>query len=134
MPHPFLSDVWLAEVREMGEPLHKILELRLNLEVTGGPEGDKDLHVADLNIGSGHLDGAKTTVTISYATARRLMVEGDQPAMMQAFMSGEVKIQGDMSMLMGLMGTMAGSGIGPEDQQTVMAIFRKQIEAMTTPD
>ena len=63
-----------------------------------------------------------------------MIVEGDQAAAMQAFMSGEVKVEGDMSALMGLMSTMAGGPLSPEDQQTVMAIFRKKIEEMTLPD
>ena len=46
------------------------------------------------------LADADLTVTTDYATAKAIMVDGDQQAAMQAFMQGKVKVQGDMSKLM----------------------------------
>lgn len=134
MPHVFLSDGWLEEIKQLRSPLDSIMDLRLNLHVTGGPEGDREVHLANLDFGAGFIDDARAKVIVPFATAKRMIVEGDQAVAMQAFMSGEVKVEGDMSALMGLMSTMAGGPLSPEDQQTVMAIFRKKIEEMTLPD
>jgi putative sterol carrier protein len=50
----------------------------------------------------GHLDEADTTVTLSYATAKAVMVDGNVQVAMQDFMSGRIKIEGDMTRLMAL--------------------------------
>ncbi len=134
MPQVFLSDGWLGEVKALTAPLGTLMELRLNMRVTDGPQGERELHLASLELGPGFLPDAKTTVVVPYATAKQIVVEGNQQAAMQAFMSGQIKVEGDMSVLMGLMSTMAGGPLSPEDQQTVMAIFRKKFEEMTLPD
>lgn len=134
MPNVFLSDGWLDEIKQLRAPLDTLMDLVLNLRVTGGPEGDREVHLANLDFGAGFVDNARATVILPFATAKRMIVEGDQAVAMQAFMSGEVKVEGDMSALMGLMSTMAGGPLSPEDQQTVMAILRKKIEEITLPD
>ena len=50
----------------------------------------------------GHLDDADLTVTLDYATARAILVEGNPQAGMQAFMAGKIKVQGDMTKLMAM--------------------------------
>ena len=39
---------------------------------------------------------------MAYAVAKKLFVDGDQAAGMQAFMSGQIKVEGDMSKLMAM--------------------------------
>lgn len=109
--HTFLSDPWLdavfalqAEYRDrVPAPLVK---MKLNQEISGAPFGDGviKLHVDTTSgkavLGRGHLEGAETTVALDYGTAKALMVNQDQQAVMQAFMQGKIKVQGDMSKIM----------------------------------
>jgi putative sterol carrier protein len=46
--------------------------------------------------------GASTKITVPYDTAKRLFIDGDQSAAMQAFMSGQIKVEGDMTKLMAM--------------------------------
>lgn len=111
MAYKFLSDEWLdsvfalqAEYRErVPAPLVK---MRLNQEITNAPVGDGvvKLHVDTTSgkaiLGKGHLETPDTTVSLDYETAKALMVQQDQQAVMQAFMQGKIKVQGDMSKIM----------------------------------
>ena len=69
--------------------------------VTGGPAGDRELHVSDGAFGAGLIE-APTKLTVPYATARQMFVEGNQQAAMQAFMGGQIKVEGDMTKLMAM--------------------------------
>jgi putative sterol carrier protein len=46
-------------------------------------------------------------VTIDYATAKAILVEGNPQAGMQAFMAGRIKVEGDMTKLLALQGAPA---------------------------
>ncbi len=48
------------------------------------------------------MDSPDVTGTTDYATAKALFVDQDQAAAMQAFMTGRIKIQGDMMKMMAL--------------------------------
>jgi hypothetical protein len=72
--------------------------------VTGGPQGDRELHVADGAFGPGLRDGCPTKLTLPYAIAKDMFINGNQQAAMQAFMSGQIKVEGDMSKLMAMQG------------------------------
>ena len=54
----------------------------------------------DMDIG--HIDDAEVTITIDYATAKAIFVDGNPQAGMQAFMAGKIKVQGDMTKLMAM--------------------------------
>lgn len=43
-----------------------------------------------------------TTLTVPFATAKQLFIDGDQSAAMQAFMSGKIKVEGDMTKVLAL--------------------------------
>lgn len=108
MPETFLTDAWFAEVdkirAELGdpEPSSATKDLVLNITVTGGPMGDVDVHNQAGEFGEGHLDDAPTKLTVPYDVAKAIIVEGDQAMAMQAFMSGQVKVEGDMTKVMAL--------------------------------
>jgi len=105
MPNPFLSDAWLDEVQTLAAEAGKGFmpsAMELNLVVTGTPEGDKELHVADGAFAKGLAAECPTKLTMPYDTARNMFIKGDQSAAMQAFMSGQIKIEGDMSKLMAM--------------------------------
>jgi len=116
MPHPFLSDEWLDEARAIrekytgqGTPVgHKV---KMNQVITGAPFGDGDIELfmdttsGEVVLEKGRLDDADVTVTTDYDTARKIFVDQDPQAGMQAFMSGKIKVQGDMMKLMQMQAT-----------------------------
>ena len=105
MPNPFLSDAWLDEVQKLAAEAGSGMmpdSVQLNMVVTGGPEGDKELHVADGAFAAWLLDAAPTKITVPYEVAKSMFIKGDQQAAMQAFMSGQIKVEGDMTKLMAM--------------------------------
>ncbi|MGO9963512.1 MAG: SCP2 sterol-binding domain-containing protein [Acidimicrobiales bacterium] len=109
----FLSDEWTAEVRRLHaevvtEPAAPAQAVRMNLLLTQSPlgEGTLEAHVdtssGELLVDTGHLDAPDLTVTVDYDTAKAILVDGDAQAAMQAFMSGRIKIDGDMTLLLAL--------------------------------
>jgi putative sterol carrier protein len=116
MPNPFLSDPWLDEVQELAAEAGKGImpsSMEINLVVTGAPEGDKELHVAEGSFAKGLKADCPTKITMPFTLAKDMFIKGDQQAAMQAFMSGQIKIEGDMSKLMALQSqapSMAGAG------------------------
>jgi hypothetical protein len=117
VPHPFLSDSWFDEVEklrtEAPDPPDAMKDLVLNIVVSGGPEGDKEIHMAGGNFERGLAEGAPTKLTVPFAVAKSMFIDGNQQAGMQAFMSGQIKIEGDMSKLMAMQ---AGGGPSPEQE------------------
>jgi hypothetical protein len=106
MAHEFLSDEWFAEVRklmdEAGDAAAGGSDVTLNIVVTGGPAGDKELHSQGGTFGEGLLAEAPTKLTVPYEVAKKVFIEQDQQAGMQAFMQGQIKVEGDMSKLMAM--------------------------------
>jgi hypothetical protein len=102
----FLSDEWFAEAKkiadEAGSDASAAGDLMLNIVVTGGPSGDKEIHMANGEFAQGLVDGAPTKLTVPYEIAKKTFIEGDQQAGMQAFMQGQIKVEGDMSKLMAM--------------------------------
>ncbi len=135
--HEFLTDEWLEAAKAIREkhdsggdpPAHTV---RMNQVVTEVPtevhaDGVINMHMdtsdGDVVIDKGHLDEPELTVTMDYATAKAILVEGNAQAGMQAFMSGKIKVQGDMTKLMAMQqGT-------PDPSAEAIA---KEIQAMTT--
>jgi len=86
-------------------------QVRMNQVITEVPFGEgtlqshMDTTSGELVMEEGHLDEVDLTVTLDYATAKAIFVEGNPQAGMQAFMAGKVKVQGDMSKLMAMQQT-----------------------------
>jgi hypothetical protein len=111
MAHPFLSDEWLDEARSIrekytgqGAPVpHKI---KMNQVITGVPFGEGEVELwmdttsGEVVLERGRIDDPDVTVTTDYETARKIFVDQDPQAGMQAFMAGKIKVQGDMMKLM----------------------------------
>src|SRR3546814_21195243 len=74
----------------------------INITVTGGPDGDVDVHLAGGAFDRGHTEGAPTRLTVPYEVAKKLFIDGDQSAAMQAYISGQIKVEGDMTKVMAL--------------------------------
>lgn len=108
MPETFLSDEWFTEIDKIRddigepEPSAAAKDLVLNITVTGGPMGDRDLHNKNGEFGLEHIDDAPTKLTVPYDVAKAIIVDGNQATAMQAFMSGQVKVEGDMTKVMAL--------------------------------
>lgn len=105
MPYEFLSDDWLTEVKKISEESggdQPASDLVINIVVTGGPSGDRQVHINGATFGAGNIEGAPTKLTVPYDVAKAIFVEGNQQAAMQAFMGGQIKVEGDMSKLMAM--------------------------------
>ena len=105
MPYEFLSDDWLTEVKKIAEESggdQPASDLVINIVVTGGPSGDRQVHINGTTFGAGNIEGAPTKLTVPYDVAKAIFVEGNQQAAMQAFMGGQIKVEGDMSKLMAM--------------------------------
>ncbi|MFM8867355.1 MAG: SCP2 sterol-binding domain-containing protein [Ilumatobacteraceae bacterium] len=111
MPHPFLSDEWIDAARAIREKyigqVPKIpFSVRMNQVITKVPFGEGTLHshidtsTGELVMDLGHIEQPDLTVTTDYETARLLFLGRDPQAAMQAFLSGKVKVDGDMTKMM----------------------------------
>ena len=128
MPNPFLSDAWLDEVEALGADAPAATgaaaDLVLNVVVPDAPDGAKELNMAGGKFGRGLVDGAPTKVTIPYDTAKAMFIDGNPQAAMQAFMAGQIKVEGDMTKLMAMQ-----SAGAPTAEQTA---FQEKIKSITS--
>jgi hypothetical protein len=133
MPHPFLSDEWMAEARAIreryaGQTTKVTQVLKINQVVTGAPFGDGtvesyvDTSSGDVVMELGHLEDADVTVTTDYDTAKAIFVEQDAAAGMQAFMSGKITVQGDMMKLMAMQTAMPTDEASRQISEEIKAI------------
>lgn len=113
MSYPFLSDQWIQAARDIRHkyadsvPTIEIL-IRINVVTTKVPFGDGtvsayiDTSSGALDMELGSLEGADLTITTEYEIARSVFVDQDPTASMQAFMSGRIKVEGDITRLMAM--------------------------------
>ena len=126
--YPFLSDEWFDAAKKLidehGAQAPPGTSLVMNLEVSDG-EKTIDFHMGSKDgttmFGKGKADGADVTLSTDMDTAKAVFVSGDQQAGMQAFMSGKVRVQGDMTkMMMAQAG--GGGGTSPALTQALQEI------------
>jgi len=103
----FLTDDWFttvekltAEAGDLNLP-PALANLAINLVVTDA-SGNIELSLDGGKIVKGLASSAKTTLNMDAETLRKVFLEFDMAAAMQAFMTGKIKVQGDMSQLMAL--------------------------------
>jgi putative sterol carrier protein len=127
---PFLSDEWIAEARkiraELADPDRQAAaapaSVRMNQVITDVPFGDGrlDAHLdtspGTLEMEIGHLEQPDVTVTLDYATAKAIFVDGTMEAGMKAFMDGKIRVQGDMAKLISALQQLAPPDPGAVDQ------------------
>lgn len=104
----FLSDEYLASasaaLNDNPDFVSSIanIDMGLQFHVTDGPDGDVDyyLSIADgaANMVPGELEGADVSITSTHETAVALFT-GDLNTQM-AFMTGKIKVAGNMAVLM----------------------------------
>ncbi len=108
MPHTFLSDDWFSEVDAIRAGLdddaipQSYKDLTINVVVIGGPDGDKEVNFSQGSYERGLSPEAPTKVTLPFDIAKTIFVDGNQQAAIQAFMSGQIKVEGDMTKLMAM--------------------------------
>ena len=133
MPHQFLSAEWIAAAREIRAKYEsqtaKITQkIRMNQIITGVPFADGpvrsfiDTTSGNFILDLGELPSADVTISTDYATARKIFLEQDAAAAMQAFMSGQIKVQGDIVMLMSLQTSVPQTEIAAQVAAEILAI------------
>ncbi len=102
----FLSDEWFAKVKELTEDAGDIevpvglKDLVLNLTVSFPDGSEKKVNMHGGQFDKGHKADAPVTVILPAEAARKVFLEADQQAGMQAFMSGQMRVEGDVTKLM----------------------------------
>ena len=111
MSHQFLSESWIEAARDIrhrysGDVPAIDVIVRINVITTKVPFGEGtisayiDTSNGSLEMELGSIEESDLTVTTDYETARKLFVEQDPIASMQAFMAGRIKVEGDITRLM----------------------------------
>lgn len=127
MTYAFLSSEWFDKVDELiaraGE-LHIPAEMKaveVNVTVTSSG-GDVHLFMKDGLFRRGHEPGVTTTLTLDAALARRIFIDADVAAGVQAFLEGDIKVDGDLAKLVAM------QTVEPSDAQKRLT---RQIAAIT---
>jgi SCP-2 sterol transfer family len=128
MGHKFLSDAWFEAADkifdEISPPVPEIVKnLVINFRIKGGPDGDVDMRMDGGRMLKGGSTTAPTTVSVPYEVASKMMVDQDPNAAMQAFMSGQIQVEGDMSRIMML------QAAGPPSAESLEV--QKRVREMT---
>ena len=122
MPYPFLSTEWMDAAKTIREKYADqaspiTISVRMNQVITDVPFGDGqvklflDTSSGSLVMESGELETPDLTLTTDYDTAKKVFVDQDQAAGMQAFMAGKIKVQGDMMKMMAMQTAMPNDEI-----------------------
>ncbi|HET9060444.1 MAG TPA: hypothetical protein VFN61_11025 [Acidimicrobiales bacterium] len=113
--YPFLSDEWVTQARRIYAEVQaegalpaggNVVPVRLNLVVNEAPftpeplKAHIDTSEGHIAIDMGHLEKPDVTVSLDYVTARSLFIAGDVQAVMQAFLGGRIRVDGDMTKLL----------------------------------
>jgi hypothetical protein len=111
MPYAFLSDEWFTKVEELvaaaGDlqipPAMRVVEV--NVTVTGAAmagSGEVRLAMKEGLFTRGHRPDFATRLTLSADVARKIFVDGDTAAGVQAFLDGSIKVDGDLAKLVAM--------------------------------
>ena len=125
MSHQVLSDEWMAAATAIREKYADqstkvTTSIRMNQVITDVPFGDGTVNLfldtssGDVVMATGALDTPDLTMTTDWETARKIFVEQDQAAGMQAFMAGKIKVQGDMMKMMAMQTSMPNDEIAKQ--------------------
>lgn len=131
--HQFLSDDWMDAAKAIREKYAdqatKVsTAVKMNQVITDVPFGEGtikaflDTSSGDVVMDLGELEAADLTVTTDWETARKVFVDQDQAASMQAFMAGKIKVQGDMMKMMAMQTSMPQDDIAKQIAAEIKAI------------
>lgn len=127
MPYQFLSDEWFNEVDRLiavaGDlqipPAMKAVEVNVTVTSAGG---NTELFMKDGLFTRGHQASAPTKLTIEAGLARKIFVDGDAAAGVQAFLEGKMQVEGDLAKLVAM------QTVEPSEPQKALT---KKIAAIT---
>ena len=113
MSYPFLSPEWMNAAKAIREKYADqsaaiTISVKMNQVITDVPFGEGDVRLyldtssGSLEMETGELETPDLTLTTDYDTAKKIFVDQDQAAGMQAFMAGKIKVQGDMMKMMAM--------------------------------
>ena len=102
MAEEFLSDGWISQTEKIQNEVNPpvppaIKDLKINMQVTGGPSGEVAFRMEAGRLVKGHAADAPTKLVIPFDTARAMLIDQNQQAVMSAFMSGQIRVEGDMA-------------------------------------
>lgn len=120
--YQFLSEEWIVAAREIrsryqGELPEVPVSVRINQVITDVPFGDGTINAyvdtsnGSLELDVGELEEPDAVLVLDYETAKAMIVDRDPAIVMQAFMAGRMKVQGDMMKLMAMQAAV------PEDER-----------------
>jgi hypothetical protein len=107
MAHEFLSDAWFDKVDEL---VAAAGDLRIpaamkaalvNVTVTS-PAGERRIYMKDGLFFRGHDAAAPTSIKISRDLAHKIFIHADAAAGVQAFLAGEMQVEGDLASLVAM--------------------------------
>jgi hypothetical protein len=118
MGYEFMSDEWFAKVQDLTEEVNPevpagVAELKMNIAVNAD-DGEKAFSVVGGRMKKGHVENASVTIALPIDLAEKIFLGRDNSAGVRAFMSGQMKIQGDVSTLM------APESVKPTESQEVL--------------
>lgn len=102
----FLSQAWFDEVQTLNAKagdLHlppSLANLIVNVSITG--DDPKELHLKAGKLGQHHTNDAVSTINIDSDTLAQVISGKDVNVVLEAFMMGKIRIDGDMSAVMAL--------------------------------
>ncbi|HUS32764.1 MAG TPA: hypothetical protein VMZ53_29890 [Kofleriaceae bacterium] len=102
MRYPFLSDEWFTEVDKLIAAAGDLQipdamkNAKVNITVTTS-SGSTQLSMKDGLFTRGHDPSFTTTLTVADDIARKIFVEGDAAAGVQAFLEGKIQVDGDLA-------------------------------------
>jgi hypothetical protein len=128
MGHQFLSDGWFDEAEKIRAEINPavpelVKDLVINLLVKDGPDGDVEAKLEAGRFVKGLADEAPTKLTVPYEVAKQMFIDQDPQASMQAFMSGQIQVEGDMTKVMAM------QAAGPPSDEAVQV--QNRIQKMT---
>jgi hypothetical protein len=107
MRYEFLSDEWFARVDQLVAAAGDLQipaamqDVEINVTVTA-PAGNTELFMKDGLFTRGHQAGAPTSLSLTADLARRIFIDADVGAGVQAFLTGEIQVEGDLKKLVAM--------------------------------
>jgi hypothetical protein len=106
MRYEFLSEEWFRKVDELIAAAGDLqiptpMKVAVNVTITS-PAGETHVFMNEGKFSRGHQAGVDTMLTLTTELARKIFVEGDAAAGVQAYLAGEVKVDGDLAKVVGM--------------------------------
>ena len=127
MRYEFLSDEWFARVDQLVAAAGDLQipaamqDVEINVTVTA-PAGNTELFMKVGLVTRGHQAGAPTSLSLTADLARKIFIDADVAAGVQAFLAGEIQVEGDLKKLVAM------QTVEPSDPQKRLT---QQIAAIT---